>query len=168
MKKTAIIFITILCTIFYSCEQEPLEEVSVEQIEGESEEYQAKWFEYCNSFRAEVYFTHQFRHLWYKYASITGTLIIDDCTNGNCTQIISLPVRHGKQVTFYSLGSEFQDSDRFRIRIIPNEDGDLPTYATRLYMGSAYGEVVHQGLSRIQGSSSIYNDVSFDFPDVCQ
>ncbi len=172
MKKLSIKLFVITSIIFYSCEKENIEDQTVQQIKEDTGINAAKWFGYCNSFKGKVFFNQGLfiGDLPQYTGSRTGTLIVESCPNGNnsCYQIMQREVENGKDFTFYVLGSEFKGSDRFRVKIIPNEDGPYPTVSTRLYLGPAYGEVKHLGLSNITFFASIYNNISIDFPDVCQ
>ncbi|GAA4274749.1 hypothetical protein U6A24_21690 [Aquimarina gracilis] len=172
MKKLSILLFFIASIVFYSCEKESIEDQTNLQIKEDTSITQSKWFGYCNSFKGKVIFgqTSTLDFGDHQFGSRTGTLILERCPNGtgSCTQVIQLNVEHNKNFTFYTLGSEFSDSDRFRIRIIPNEDGPWPTAFTRLNFGPAYGQIQNLGRSDIRFIATTYNNVALDFPEVCQ
>ncbi|MBQ4819332.1 hypothetical protein [Aquimarina sp. MMG016] len=177
MKKISILLFVATLTVFYSCEQESLENIDEQLILDEEldTEANAKWFGYCNSFKGKVHFIqtiipvldgspHQ--------ASFTGKLILEHCPNGDnsCSQVTQLNVRHNQNFTFYVFGAEFSDNDRFRIKIIPNNDGNLPTDYTRLYFNSVYKplEIVNPFINPVGSDGvSVYNQIAIDFPFQC-
>ncbi|WP_298539790.1 hypothetical protein [uncultured Aquimarina sp.] len=171
MKKILILLFIAITTIFFSCEQESIENLDEQLIVKEEldTETNAKWFGYCNSFKGRVRFQFVLNLTEANPASRTGTFILDYCPNGDgsCFQAMQRTVRHDKPFSFYVLGAEFSDPDKFRVRILPNNDGDFYTNSVFMFLGPQYGIERNLGARNIVSGQANFNNLSFDFPAQC-
>ncbi|WP_075340761.1 hypothetical protein [Tenacibaculum agarivorans] len=169
--KTLII-VTVISSTFFSCTKEN-EEVILEQQQLEVElpiEGKARaWYGSCNSFKGKIQFRQILNIFQAIPASKTGTLIVEVCPDGNepCYQIMERNVRDNEQFYFYVLGSTFSDSDRFNVRVIPNNDDEIGTTHTILRFGPAYGEERFFGAGNVWEDGAYYRNLRLEFPVEC-
>ncbi len=171
MKKISIILFFITSIILCSCEKENIDNPNIPEIstEDSNTEINPKWLTYCNSFKGRVNFRQAIGLNHSIPAAPTGTFILENCPNGNgsCYQVLQRTVRNGENFNFYVLGVDFNDLDTFRVKLYPNDTNQTSTNFTFMYLGPQFGTERNLGARNVELGQAFYNNLSFDFPGVC-